>query len=253
MPPTLFLEAFGRLSPDTAMAVIDSEEEDLYSIFNARAEMMGWSTTAMPRPQYRLLWGMNEAELTPGANGTRIGWVQVGLKAGNANPAAVLPALVQCFDDALRRFGIVELSSLQVMAIDLEPGTGTLVGCVADLISGLNFFNLVPKSRVEALVAFDQELLGSRTTADLAANLQRGPVSFKFGQPVTVPDGDLIKVPAEAPFPAGPLAPSRFGVPTVLPEWSATAAGWVLATVVDAAHGIAPDVENFAVRITRVR
>ena len=68
---TLFLEAFGQLSPGTNL--IDSEEEDLYSVFSARGELMGWSTTlARRRP---LLWGMNEAELTSGSDASRIGFV----------------------------------------------------------------------------------------------------------------------------------------------------------------------------------
>ena len=41
---TLILEAFGQLSPGTNL--IDSEEEDLYSVFRARSELMGWSTTS---------------------------------------------------------------------------------------------------------------------------------------------------------------------------------------------------------------
>ena len=55
----LFVEAFGQLSPGTNL--IDSEEEDLYSVFRARAELMGWSSTSDRRS---LLWEMNEAELT---------------------------------------------------------------------------------------------------------------------------------------------------------------------------------------------
>ena len=89
---------------------------------------------------------------------SRIGWVQVGLagdiidtgkvppqaKAGFvehaapirgpirfttlpqevinvAEPAKALPALIQCFDDALRRFGDVTLSGLQVTYRHLQP------------------------------------------------------------------------------------------------------------------------------------
>ena len=49
MTPTLILEAFGQLTPGTA--VIVGEEEDLYSVFRARAELMSWCTTsAHPRP-----------------------------------------------------------------------------------------------------------------------------------------------------------------------------------------------------------
>ena len=40
MSQTLFLEAFGQLSRDTSLAGIVSDEEDLYGVFNARAELM---------------------------------------------------------------------------------------------------------------------------------------------------------------------------------------------------------------------
>ena len=154
--PTLFLEAFGQLAPATNRAIIVAEEEDLYSVFLARAQLMYWcDTPAFPRP---LLWNMNDAELTAGTDASRIGWVQVGLagdiidtgkvppqaKAGFvehaapirgpirfttlpqevinvAEPAKALPALIQCFDDALRRFGDVTLSGLQVTISNLQP------------------------------------------------------------------------------------------------------------------------------------
>ena len=126
--------------------LIDAEEEDLYSVFRARAELMGWSTTSNRRRP--MLWDMNEAELTAGTDASRIGWVQVGLDVDDLEPtrvppasipgygyaslgvrrraikpAMVLPALVQCFDDALCRFGDIELSGLQVTAYDLDPST----------------------------------------------------------------------------------------------------------------------------------
>ena len=154
---TLFLEAFGQLSPGANL--IDSEEEDLYSVFNARAELMSWSTTAVPRPNGPLIWGMEEAELTAGTDASRIGFVQVGLDVGvvsvlepgtelseppsvtgggwygyapgempssasAVDPAFVLPALVQCFYDALRRFGVVDLSGLQLTARHRARGAG---------------------------------------------------------------------------------------------------------------------------------
>ena len=50
-----------------------------------------------------------------------------------------------------------------------------------------------------------------------------------------------------------PLEPSALGVSATMPEWTASAAGWVLASVNDAARAIAAGVEDFAVRITRVR
>ena len=129
MSQTLFLEAFGQLSRDTSLAGIVSEaEEDLYSVFNARANLMSWATTASHRRRVEI-WDMNEAELTAGTDASRIGWVQVGLgevvepgtlelptpipgfaalpvvRHSAVEPPMALPPLVQCFDDALRRFG----------------------------------------------------------------------------------------------------------------------------------------------------
>ena len=67
MPTTLFLEAFGQLySP----ATIDSSEEDLYSFFRERAELMRWATTSKDR---LLLWSLEEAEITADTDPRRIG------------------------------------------------------------------------------------------------------------------------------------------------------------------------------------
>ena len=78
MSQILFLEAFGQLSRDTSLAGIVSEAEDLYSVFNTRAELMSWATTAVQRRRVDL-WEMNEADFTAGTGESRIGWVQVGL------------------------------------------------------------------------------------------------------------------------------------------------------------------------------
>ena len=281
---TLFLESFGQLSPDTYL--IDSEEEDLYSVFLAHATLMGWCDTSTRRGP--LLWGMEEAELTAGTDAIRIGFVQVGLKPGvvgvlepgsdpsaprpspgsrggwtgyaklptprsadAVDPAIVLPPLIQCFDDALRRFGVIELSGLQVTASSLEPSTRS---CFGDLVSGLNWFNTTPKERTDALIAVDNELLGGHTEAELFARLQRrNNGSFEFGPVVAVPEQYSIKAGAEYPILSISPVHSGLGLSVTLPEWTASAAGWVLATVIDAARTIAPDVRNFAVRITQVR
>ena len=94
MSQTLFLEAFGQLSRDTSLAGIVSEaEEDLYSVFNARANLMSWATTASHRRRVEI-WAMNEAELTAGTDASRIGWVQVGL-GEVVEPAVELVGLQQ--------------------------------------------------------------------------------------------------------------------------------------------------------------
>ncbi len=88
MDTTIVLEAFGQLTPGTA--VVDTEAEDLYRAFHGRAELMGWSTlTTTRRP---VLWNMHEAELTTGDASSRIGWAQVSVDR-DGNPLGVLPTL----------------------------------------------------------------------------------------------------------------------------------------------------------------
>ena len=275
---SLFVEVFGQLLRDVNLTgLVSEDDEDLYSVFRARAELMGWSTTSdLRRP---VLWEMNEAELAPGTDTCRIGWVQVGLEAGDVEPTGtptvpiqgygyaplgvsrrvvdppveptvVLPPLIQCFDDALRRFGVVELSGIQVTANFLKPRTPSY----GDLVEVLNWFNTIPKGRADALITFDQELLGGHTEAELVANLQRKNTGlFEFGPVVAVPEQHSIKPGVEAPGRSLSPALSGLGVSVKLPEWTASAAAWVLAMVVDAAGAIAPDVSNFAVRVVRVR
>ena len=263
----LFLEAFGHLAPDLNRAgMVSEEEEDLHSVFRARAELMQWADP--PHLHRPLLWAMNEAELTAGSDASRIGWVQIELEAGvvepiRARPASVpgwaafpvrrrdlveparaLPALIQCFDDALGRFGVVALSGLQVTARHLEPGTRS---CDGYLVSGLNWFNLARKASAKALIAFDRELLGGYAEAELVASLQRRNTgSFAFGPVVSVPAQHAIKTPLSS-------VPSDLGVSVTLPEWTASAAAWALASVIDAARTRAPNVCHFAVRVTRVQ
>ena len=243
---TLIVEAFGRLLPDMDVPGPPNGEEDLYSVFNARAELMGWSTTAKDR-QRSLQWGMNDAGLTAGSEAnaetdaipflarrmndagltsgsaaSRLGWVQVGLDAG-VEPVVALPALVSCFHDALCRFGVVELSGLKVTGIDLS------ISGSSHLVSALNWFSVVPNARAGALVVIEDESLADRTADELVARLEwlnTGP--FVFGRQMSVPD----RHSGDAPGDVVP-SPGRLGLSVTLPEWTAAAAAWALATVVD--------------------
>ncbi len=265
---TIFLEAFGQLS---GLATIDSQEEDLHSVFRERAELMSWATTSNDRP---LLWSMEEAEITADTEPDRIGWVQVGLdirpfealstptnpvpgwaalpmRRRSTKPAMALPALVQCLSDSLRRFGDVELSGFQVTASYIEDNAQS---CLSYLVAVLNWFNTDLKAGADAIVAFDQDLLGSHAVSELVATLQqhRNTGPFEFRTSAARPEKYRVKVPAETPY--HPVAPQPdIGVLVTMPEWTPSAAGWVLASVVDAAQLIEPDVSNFAIRVTRVR
>ncbi len=268
---TIFVEAFGQLS---GLPTIDAEEEDLHSVFRERAELMGWATTSSSNDR-PLLWSMEEAEITANTDPSRIGFVQVGLDVGSlkpgrasppvggfsyaslglirrtVEPAAALPALVQCFDDALRRFGVVELSGIQVTATSLDADAQS---CFGYLVSVLNWFNIDLKVGADAIVTFDQSLIGSDEVSELVATLQwRNTDPFEFRTFAAVPEEYMVKIPVETPF--YPVAPqSDVGVFVKLPEWTASAVGWVLASVIDVARGrTSADVSRFAVRVTRVR
>ena len=278
---TLFVEAFGELSRDANLrGMILEEEEDLYSVFRERGELMRWMSSPNDRP---MLWGMEEAELTDGDDASRIGWVQVGLNVGpfepireppppvlgqgNAppglhwryesfgadrrasEPVEVLPALIQCFDDSLRRFGAVEVSGFQVTASGLETSIGDRLGYLGSV---LNWFNLDSKARADAIVAFDQALLKDDDVHKLVAGLRRRKNgTFEFRSVVDVPDDCMVEVTTSAYL--HPVTPQTHqGVLVSLPEWTPSAAGWVLARVINAARALESDTSSFAIRITRV-
>ena len=265
---TLFLEAFGQLSDP---ATIDCEEEDLYSVFLGRSRLMGWGAPSSDeRPLY---WAMEEAEITADTDPYRIGWVQVGLDVGAVEPVEpptkplsgwsalpfrrrsadsvlALPTLVQCFNDSLSRFGVVELSGLQVTAIGLEIDAVSRLGY---LVSVLNWFNTDLKARADAIVSFEHNLLGDHDVSELVASLQwRNTEKFEFRSAVDVPEQHMAKVSVEAPSHFVRRDGSGLGVWVMMPEWTPSAAGWVLASVIDAARAIEQDVSSFVVRVTRL-
>ena len=237
MPPMLFIEAFGTLSEDTELPVVDRQEMDLYGMFNQRAESMGWSSTSHQNPP--LLWAMHEAELTGHCTDkSRIGFAQVGLDVGAVEPVepssspgtgyselpfrrrstepvlALLP-LAQCLTDALSRFGAVELSAIQVTACYLEPSARR---SNFRLVPAVDWFDVIPNSRVEAIVSFDRSLEGSPAKSALAERLQNwntGP--FEFGTLVAVPESHMVRTPDEMPYyPASPQ--SEEGLSVTMPE-----------------------------------
>ena len=249
MPGMIFIEAFGSLSAALNLeGIIDDEEEDLYSVFRARSELMSWygfdRTTGRP-----LAWNMHEAELTPGDAGSRIANAQVGLAFDGCDLVLRLPALVQCFDDALRRFGVVDVSAFQVTADALDPYAES---CLGDLLSSFNWFTTVLKARENALISFDREMLGGHTEEELFSRLQRrSGIRFGFGSVVAVPKEHMIQRASETPSIS--MYASEQGLSVTLPEWTASSAGWVLAILIDQVRVLTPDVDNFVIRIARVK
>ena len=121
-------------------------------------------------------------------------------------------------------------------------------------MSVLNWFNTDLKARAEAIVAFDQGLLGGHDASELVATLQwRNNGSFEFGPVVAIPEQNSIKAGSEWLIRRISPAHSGIGISVTLPEWTPSAVGGVLASMVDAARLIEPGASNFTVRLTRVR
>jgi hypothetical protein len=219
----VFLEAFGKLEPP---AIIDEAEEDLYSVFRSRTELMKWST----------LWGMNEAELTPNDNRDRIGYIQVGSDR-DTDLAELLPPLTQCLDDVLRRFGTLDLSAIQITASLLSPPIRSGLG---DLSSGRNWFSLLPGRETNCVVTLDQSAFDDRISRSLM---------FEYHGVSIVHPRYRIEQPPEMSFYREPSPRPCEGLAIVLPEWSASAIGWTLAFV---AHITRGNTSTFCARISKV-
>jgi hypothetical protein len=245
---TLFVEAFGQLTRYSDV----SDSEDLYSVFHARAQLMGWDSlqgqSSSPRyasgPRRPLLWSMHEGELTAEAGTPRIGFVQVGVEAG-VDPCLVLPPLLQCFDDCLRRFGSVELTALQVTGVDFEQTEGS---AVSRLMSAGNWFNMARADAADALIAIDSGALQGRTEAELAASLR----VMSIGSVVPLLREQVIEAPAGSEGTFGrSFQQSGLALAITLPEWTASAAGQALGLLLEKLRYGRPEVRDFRLRLAR--
>ena len=180
----------------------------------------------------------------------RAGWFGSPIRPSSTDPVLALPPLVQCFGDSLSRFGDVDVSCYLVTAIRLNIDP---VGQLWHLVSMLNWFNTNLEARADALISFDNNLLGGRDVSELVAYLQwRNTGSFEFRSVVDVPEQHMVDTAAEGPLWLDRCEASPRGVAVTMPEWTPSAAGWVLASVIDSARTIEPDADSFAVRIMRL-
>lgn len=290
MAALLVLEAFGELpstgiitserarerreleGPPTAVAEVGF----LHRTFEARAELLGWSG----------LWDLYEAGLvSSGADPSMIGWVYVGLASGadlsdldpdpleldpldlstagwavftapagdgakTATLSAILPPLIQCLDDALRRIGATQISGFQLTCYGELPGED---GRNSHLNLGRDWFDLAGPAGVEALITFDRGFLGAGQSTGMMDHIRRRRTgTFRFGQVVTAPEPYQIRVSTNTPKPDVVFESSDFSLLVELPEWSPSAAAWALATVIDVALGYAETREGFVIRIGQV-
>ena len=172
--------------------------------------------------------GYERSRLTVGSDAPRIGFAQVQLEA-EVSLVMALPALIDNLDSSLHYFGEVELSGYQVTSVGLEPNE---VDQLADLVSALNWFG--SSSRSAGMLVYGAGEVG----LGILAQLQRqntGP--FEFGVPGILGGWDP---PAEM---VGSGIPNRpdVGLGVRLSD-DPTAAGWVMAVVINAARTLAPNV-----------
>ncbi len=319
---TMFVEAFGCLSPSMAIVSADDEDglmalvsadgepyyQDLYSTFLDRALLMGWDEERAygksVKERSNRLWGMEEAELTLDQAGSRIGFVQVGFDIGSGGsgtldpstpiwdasphhahpdadlgeigsppidpavlstgtwaaypmpdappptpPTIGIPPLLQCVDDAIRWFGDTEISAYQLTGFELSPGQQS---SVHELWGCLNWFRTGPsRPGTEAVVSMAADLWDERiasAVADEVCQMQSSP--FEFEPLIAVADEHAART-TELRDEWADLD-SQPGLRVAMPQWSASAVGWIIALLFGVVLGQDPAPANLAVRVTRL-
>ncbi|MCY4575470.1 MAG: hypothetical protein OXC55_02505 [Chloroflexi bacterium] len=146
----------------------------------------------------------------------------------------------------MSRFGKVELTGIQVFGRGFDPR-------VERFIATPNWFNIGPSQRTEAIIAFDEGLLGGPVEPQtIAERLTIKNGQFRFGPLVDLPEEYSIgRKRDQWPFMLS-VSPYEKGLAVTLPEWTPTAIGYALGMVTDRAAKIDPTPENFVVGIARV-
>ena len=128
--------------------------------------------------------------------------------------------------------------------------------CTWFLVYVLGWLNLDVRERVGAVVHFDQGLLGDHDVSTLVACIEQGNNGvFEFRLIDEVPVEARIRLDSSFVVHSHILSPTQHpsqGLLVSMPEWSPSAAGWVLARVIDAAHTLGSNPSKYAVRISRV-
>ena len=237
MGATIFVEAFGRF-----LSGGYHPDEDLYSVFRARSVLMGWCTPPQRKPSSLspVFWRMEEADIYEQNDALRIATAQVGLEAGVPIVIA-LPALLQCFDDSLRRFGAVELSGYQVTASGLES---MQEAWLFHLFEMTNYFEVSHRSTEATLIVYE---LTKEPGLQLVTELEKlSTNTFRYKRTAYTPGRD---------------APSEMSLRSIvgmseylrlsLPE-GPDAAGWAMAIALDAILTLMPGTTDVRVSLTYV-
>ena len=237
MEATIFVEAFGRF-----LSGGYHPDEDLYSVFRARSVLMGWYTPPQRRPSSLspVFWRMEEADIYEQNDALRIATAQVGLEAGVPIVIA-LPALIQCFDDSLRRFGAVELSGYQVTASGLEAMQESWL---FHLFQMTNYFEVSHQSTEATLIVYE---LAKGPGLQLVTELEkRSTNTFRYQRTAYTPGRD-----APSEMSPRPGVGMREYLRLSLPE-GPDAAGRAMAIAMDAILTLRPGTTDARVSLTYV-
>ena len=228
MGATIFVEAFGRF-----LSGGYHPDQDLYSVFSARSVLMGWYTPPQRKPSSLspVFWRMEEADLCEQNDALRIATAQVGLEDGVPIVIA-LPALIQCFDDSLRRFGAVELSGYQVTASGLEAMQESwlfrlyqMPNYLFHLSDMTNYFEVSHRSTEATLIVYE---LAKEPGIQLATELEKLRTNpFRYQRTAHTPGRD-----APSEMSPRPGVGMREYLRLSLPE-GPDAAGWAMALALD--------------------
>ena len=251
-PPdsVLLVESFGRQTPpQEADHPINSNDEDLHSVFYARSMLMSWHALLGGQNRF-MAWDMHEAEHAASADnpdGSLVGFAQVGLRPEPNEVVLRIPAVVHCLHDALDRFGRVEWSAVQIAATSLPTGAPD---SLADLVSATNWFNNKGDAPAQTLITFgDQSLPEDR---DPFAPLRHAASSrlFAFGALTAIPDDQRDGLLNAGPHPLTQRIADRV-LPVTLPNWTPGSIGWALAAVMHITLAASPDLGEVLIGITR--
>ncbi|MYI05704.1 MAG: hypothetical protein F4066_12720 [Chloroflexi bacterium] len=282
---TLIVAAYGQLQP-TPNLLDSSDAEDLYSVFLARSELMRWSNLYESRaPELaQPLWSMEEATLDSDPHAPEIGRAQVGLDVGPAidateaaspptlsehaianldpagyayaphplergppsDPVVAIPPLVQCLDDALRRFGDIDATAFEVSATYMTPERRSQLSPLAGVLNWFNVLAVPP--RVGAVATLAADGWDERMAVQTFTFIQRAKFGlYSFGGIVRAPKDDAA---GEEMFGIEWVSADT-GVAVSLAEWSPAAVGWLIATLFDAVRAHHPATRHLSVRVTR--
>ena len=279
---TLIATAYGELSRRSDL-LGSSAAVDLYSVFLARSELMGWSRLGSSKsPAIPPLWVMEEAELTADHE-DQIGFAQVGLDVNVGTPESVdhvileepppgadpfegewapaplpidadppidpviaIPPMIQCLDDSLRRFGDATVKSYQV-TVDYMPAEHHTQ--LYDLVSMHNWFRVAkskPRSQAVATIAVDQ--WDEDQTAEVVSCIAEVNLgSFEMAQLLALPAEYAVEVewePSEWKHAATGLMVSMI-------EWTPGASGWVIAMIYDVVLSLDQVPRHLSVKLSR--